>query len=105
MTTDSENADGEVGWKPLVSFAGVYKTQAEEHAYVHGHETGGIWFRMNHDPEFEQTVHAVNIPILERMGAALGVSVEIIRMAAPYDTYAEATFKRLPRKRHLAVVK
>jgi hypothetical protein len=100
-----EQKDGNASYGLLVSFSGLYPTQVEEHAFVHGHETGEIWADLKRGVAAERTVHAENQTVLERMAVALGYAVEFAPTSPPVDGWLIAHFKPLPRKGHLAVVK
>lgn len=62
----------------VVSFAGLYPSDAEERAFVHGVEFGRLWHRMRsgQEAEMEATVHAINRAVIERACASQGWSAE-----------------------------
>lgn len=66
------------GYGLVVSFSGLYSTDAEERAFVHGVEFGRLWHRMRsgQEAEMEETVHTVNRGVIERAAASQGWDVE-----------------------------
>lgn len=58
----------------ILSFAGLYETEEEEHAFVHGVEFQGIWHRMRSgdEAEFETVAHLKNRTVIERAAASQG---------------------------------
>jgi hypothetical protein len=69
----------------VVSFAGLYPTDAEEHAFVHGVEFGRLWHRMRsgEEAEMEETVHAANRAVIERTCASQGWIAEFRETGEP----------------------
>lgn len=83
--TESETTYGLV-----VSFAGLYPTDAEEHAFVHGVEFGRLWHRMRSgaEAEIEETVHTANRAVIERTCASQGWEVEFKDTGEPSWLFA-----------------
>ncbi|MEO1206415.1 MAG: hypothetical protein AAFV45_08780 [Pseudomonadota bacterium] len=81
----------------IISFAGLHKTDAEEIAFVHGVEFGGIYGRMNSDNEneIEETVHAANRIAFERAAAAMGWDVTFEATTPPTDEWLEMSAKKV----------
>lgn len=81
MTDDKARMPGEKveeGWGLVLSFAGLYATIEEEHAFVHGFEFREIYADMkaNKMLTIERTAHVENRKVIERAAAALGWSFE-----------------------------
>lgn len=79
----------------------------ESASFVHGYEAGAIGYRMEHTAEqvIEETVHTANEEVLQRMGAGFGWSVEFRPTDPPMDEWRVVEVRRLPQRKHLAVVK
>lgn len=74
----AEITEQETSYGLVVSFAGLYPTDVEEHAFVHGVEFGRLWHRMRSgaEAEIDETVHAANRAVIERSAASQGWDVE-----------------------------
>jgi hypothetical protein len=89
-------------YKLLISFDGLYPTMAEEHAFVHGYEAGGINARLiAGETPFDTTVHEENRSVLQRSADARGYTVAFTPLG---DGWLGASFERMPRRGHLAIV-
>ncbi len=62
----------------VLSFANLYPTMPEEHAFVHGVEFGGLWARIANgaEAEIEMTTHEHNREVIARAAAAKGWDLE-----------------------------
>ena len=79
----------------------------ESASFVHGYEAGSIGYRMEHTAEqvIEEMVHTENEEVFRRMCASFGWSAEFSPTEPPMDEYRIVELRRLPRRKHLAVVK
>lgn len=68
----------EGGYSLVLSFAGLYPTMAEEHAFCHGVEFAGLYHKMREgqSAEIDATTHPENRTIIERAAAKEGWDVE-----------------------------
>ncbi len=68
----------DVGYGLVLSFAGLYPTMPEEHAFVHGVELGKLYEQMTAGlvAEIETVTHAENREIIARAAASLGWELE-----------------------------
>lgn len=81
----AEITEDQTSYGLVVGFSGLYPTEAEEFAFVHGVEFGRLWHRMRdgHEAEMEETVHAVNRAVIERACASQGWDVEFRDTSEP----------------------
>lgn len=79
----------------------------ESSSFVNGYEAGAIGYRMEHTAEqvIEETVHTENCEVFQRMCAGFGWEVEFSPTNPPMYEWRIAHFRRLPQRKHLAVVK
>ena len=70
-----------------LSLANLYKTDAEEHAFIHGVEFGGIYGRMlsGNEAEIEEMTHVANREAFERAAAAEGWTIETTPQCDTWD--------------------
>lgn len=83
-------SEQETSYGLVVSFSGLYLTDAEEHAFVHGVEFGRLWHRMRsgQESEIDETVHAANRAVIERAAASQGWEVEFTDTGEPTWLFA-----------------
>ena len=79
----------------------------ERASFVRGYEAGLIGYRMEHTAEqvIEELVHTANEEVLRAMCAAFVWSAEFRPTEPPMDEYRIVELRRLPQRKHLAVVK
>lgn len=87
---------GETTYGLVVSFAGLYPTMAEEHAFVQGVEFGQLWHQMSagREAEIELTTHEANREIIARAAAAKGWELESKPSGTPTWDYTRLTKKK-----------
>lgn len=71
----------------ILSLANLYPTVAEEHAFIHGLEFGGIYGRMRsgNEAEIEETTHVANREVFQRAAAAEGWTIEVTPHCDTWD--------------------
>lgn len=76
-------------------------------SFVHGYEAGSLGYRMNHTAEqvIEECIHTENEEVLRRMCAGFGWEVDFEPSDPPMDEWRLAKLRRLPQRKHLAIVK
>ena len=76
-------------------------------SFVNGYEAGAIGYRMEHTAEqmIEETVHTATQEVLRSMCAGFGWEVEFQPTTPTMDEWCIAHLRRLPQRKHLAIVK
>jgi hypothetical protein len=90
MTIDNATEYGLV-----LSFAGLYPTMPEEHAFVHGVEFGRLWDRIRSGAEAEiyAVTHTANREIIARAAASEGWEIEV--KATDVEGWDETTLRKV----------
>lgn len=88
MSDDARITHSDTDYSMRLSLANLYSTDAEEHAFIHGVEFGGIYGRMlsGNEAEIEEATHVANREVFARAAAAEGWSIEVTPVDADWDT-------------------